>query len=64
MAPRAKRVRLVSAAVQLNVVIDDEITLRPLQVQPVSVAAADWPLFDLDAHLAELQRQVDEQPVG
>jgi hypothetical protein len=57
-------VRLVSAAVQLNVVIDDEITLRPLQVQPISIAAGDWPLFDLDAHLGELQRQVDEQPAG
>jgi hypothetical protein len=55
-----RRVRLVSVQVELNVVLDDGTVLEPLRVQPIQVSAANWPGFDLDSELAQLQRQLDE----
>jgi hypothetical protein len=60
-APATPRVRLVAAVVQLNVVVDDGELLRPLQVAPMAVAAVDWPDFSLDAILADLQGQLEQQ---
>lgn len=57
-APAASaRVRLVGVTLQLDVVTDDGETLTPVQVQPIPVTAAQWPAFDLEAVLAEIQQQ-------
>jgi hypothetical protein len=58
--PRAPRARLVTATVQLQVVADDGTTLHPLQIAPIQVAASEWPTFNLDAQLADVQRQLDQ----
>jgi hypothetical protein len=57
----ASRARLVSVTVQLQVVADDGSTLHPLQVAPISVSAGDWPTFDVDAQMADVQRQLDQR---
>jgi hypothetical protein len=54
----SRRVRLVGATVHLTAVADDGETLHPLQLEPLGVPAAAWPP-DLDAVLADVQRQLD-----
>jgi hypothetical protein len=60
-SPRV-RARLVAVSVQLELVTDDGVHdyVTPLPVQPIRVAAADWAAFDVDAQVADVQRQIDE----
>lgn len=51
--------RLVAVSVQLEVVADDGTTLHPVGVQPIRVAAADWPNFDLADKVAEVEREIN-----
>lgn len=51
--------RLVAVSVQLEVVADDGTTLHPVGVQPIRVAAADWPKFDLAQKVAEVEREIN-----
>jgi hypothetical protein len=60
-APSPPRVRLVSVAVQLSLVADDGVNLDPIPVQPIQVRAVDWPMFNLDEQIADVQRQLGEQ---
>lgn len=55
---RSLRVRLVSVAVQLEVVADDGETLHPIETQAVRVPASEWGNWHLDAALAQLQEQI------
>jgi hypothetical protein len=55
------RVRLVSVALHFHVVADDGVNLHPLQVSPLEIDALSWPAFRIEEHLAELQREVDDQ---
>ena len=50
-------VRLVRAVIQLDLVIDDGTTLTPVEVQPITVPGADWPL-DLDRVLAKVAEEL------
>jgi hypothetical protein len=59
-APRALKARLVSVTLQLEVVADDGDVLHPLNLAPVKVRSAEWPTFDLNAQLADVQRQLDQ----
>lgn len=52
-------VRLVSVQLALNVVLDNGDVLEPLSLQPIQVTASAWPTFELEAQLADIQRQVD-----
>lgn len=56
--PASPQVRLVSVVLQINAVADDGYTLRPLQVQPIAIAAPDWDGFSLEGALADLQDQI------
>jgi hypothetical protein len=58
--PPPPRARLVTATVQLQIVADDGETLHPLQIAPIQVAASEWPTFDLNAQVADVQRQLDQ----
>lgn len=40
-----KRVRLIQMVMQPVLVADDGESLVPLDVQPITVSAADWPTF-------------------
>lgn len=53
------RARLVGVVLQLEVVADDGTTLHPIELQPMRVAAADWPGFALEDALAQIQAQLD-----
>jgi hypothetical protein len=53
-------IRVVQFIVQPVLVDDDGETLTPLQVQPITVSAAEWPQFSGEtwpAILAQQQRQ-------
>jgi len=54
-------VRLVRALIQLDLVIDDGTALTPIEIQPITVPGADWPL-DLDTVLKKVAEElgVDE----
>jgi hypothetical protein len=51
-------VRLVRITVQLDVALDDGVTLTPLQVAPATFAPADAANLDVAALVADVQRQV------
>ena len=56
----SRRVRLIAVSLQLQVVVDDDDVLEPLQVQPITITARDWESFDLGAQIGDLQRQINE----
>lgn len=55
------KARLVQVHVQLDLVLDDGGLLDPLPVQQIAVAARDWPAWDINEVLAQVQRQVSER---
>lgn len=55
------RLRLLSVQVAVQVVSDDGDTLTPIPCPPITLTAAEWATFDLDAALAPVRAQV-EQP--
>jgi len=54
------RARLVTAQVALQVVVDDGETLTPIQLEPITLTAAQWEGFDIRAALAGIQAQLDQ----
>jgi hypothetical protein len=52
------RARLVSVAVQLEVVADDGETLHPVETQAIRIPISDWSNWDLDVALAQIQEQL------
>lgn len=56
-----RRIRLVAVTVQLNVVSDDGDILTPLGVEPIQLTAAQWSEWQLDAVIAEIDRQYREK---
>lgn len=56
------RVRFVAATVALQLVNDDGDTLAAIPTQPVTVTADAWPP-DLDAVIAQIDRQINPPPV-
>lgn len=56
--PRRLVARLVSVAVQLDVVADDGETLHPVETQAIRIPASEWPNFHIDVALAQLQEQL------
>lgn len=61
------RVRPVHFIVTPVLVADDGEHLAPIEVQPVTVSAADWPTFAAEqwpALLEQVQAQVDPTPTG
>lgn len=57
------RVRLVRAVIQLDVVSDDGDHLRPVDVQPITIPGAEWPL-DLDRVLTSVADQITPPDKG
>lgn len=58
------RVRVLRFIVQPVLVIDDGEDLDPIDVQPIEVAARDWPTFAAEqwpAMLQQVQSQIDDQ---
>jgi len=51
------KIRLVRAVIQLDLVSDDGEQLRPVEIQPITVPGAEWPL-DLDRIMANVAAQV------
>jgi len=58
------RLRPVAFLVQPQFMLDDGDTLTPLQVQPVTISAADWPnvVALVAVAVEELRQQIEEQP--
>lgn len=58
-----KRVRVVQVRVVPVLVVDDGETLAPLEVEPVTVSAEDWPTYSTKAWpeaVAKLESQLNE----
>lgn len=53
-------VRLVNLIIHVGAVIDDGETLRPIQVEPIQLAAVDWQQFDPERLAKELTAQIPE----
>ncbi len=58
------RLRVLQFVVQPVFVVDDGDNLTPIQVQPVTIPASDWPrVLDIIAEgVAQLREQVEAPP--
>lgn len=57
----SNRLRIVSYLVQPQVMLDDGETLIPLNINPVTIAAVEWPnvIEHLASGIEELRQQVE-----
>lgn len=58
-SPQRERARLAAVIIQVQAFADDGTSLRPLAVEPIHLSLTDFPHFDLELVLAQIQAHLD-----
>jgi hypothetical protein len=57
--PPRLRARLIAVQLGLEIVADDGTTLHPVETRTIRIPASEWPAWDLEVALAQVQAQIE-----